>query len=1276
VNEGIAMADPQFVQVDKSSVYEVPPAFGRAWSGYLLAAGIAPQAGPIPLKKSYDAGPGAFPFGHYLFAQTRPAALDIDPVGFAQALQGMLVALNVTSSNRAIAWLRLIDGQLNAIANHLRFTQGLGAIWVNQVNLNIDLGVNFIFAVNVQASLGYDDGRHRLQAYTQTAQIVDFSSLDNNPSGLGITPNGAYFQAFLPLVGDQNGCFTMNATMYMPQAQTFFQTGLQFLHVAANSGDPAARMRFAIFKNPVGNRALLGAIDPLDRLNASLSDADLTAGLMRTGFVFADAAPLPSAFATVEGKPVSLVPQGGGSGLVRGAGGLAFVEYRTGGGRYYQLAPVGDYALAVAGVAPATPGQRLLPGLFGSEYITFTTAAAPGDDATTPDLLRWRQQQPAYAPIYPFEPASLDDPSSGALVARLVGSAPLSATESYPTRTSWASIVAGSQSAAIGYSAQPAGAPLYAASATRPAALPASEGADLLGSAPPVAAFPTAPDFAVPLAPFRGLDPTVSGADAGRFESQILSPTRKALITPYAKAAMRAHRAAASARAAPPPTITATTPQGLLAEVPADGHGAYRKVTLASPIDRATAPDFAFCSLTEALTDALQTNQLFLVAVNNAELGAPVSWRPGQPRTDCGAGDAAQFLNAIDIAGWTFVANVGQGALPTNYRNVLILKFCSGSLRERLNNPNQWSAAEVFSQLAGAGASGSFATLGLTGLATWLQAFVDDGIAKANGPDAQQAALYANFKSLMTDPNWNGFIVLEADLPLWALPAQIAGIGAGIDLQQFVGHHFGSTVSRIKSDNGALSIDGGSSLFGLIDYVDPRYAQNLASGAYPESPIPIAKANGYGFVVLQLQALFAQAKLKIFRSRIQLSLDALFGSPIVSTTFAGAGQAIPALVLDGSALTQNGQTVYVFEQTQRYVFIPDSMALNAIAVTRVQFNTLGVDADLRVNSRFLIWGNFDFVLMTKSASEGTAASPFDFLSFGSAPMQSDALGQGLAFANLQIQMSYDEAIPDVIDFTFAPNALAFDVASSQARADSLYNGFALQVTDFIAAPDGKKPADYGFLPVLPTGVAINQLQGPWYAIKYKLDMGGPGALVSAAGFSSSFATAWAPAGRKGSGFPQVFAGLSLPGAAPAASVFSLQGVLKLSTGPIKLDYALGAGSDKRYYTLALEDIGLKILGIVKLPPSANIKFFLFGDPAGKGSLGWWAAYVADDAGDYFKSSSQRLALDAAPAPLELEDLGVETTAETGAITDILGARATEIERIGRRHPGHHHDFER
>ena len=54
-----------------------------------------------------------------------------------------------------------------------------------------------------------------------------------------------------------------------------------------------------------------------------------------------------------------------------------------------------------------------------------------------------------------------------------------------------------------------------------------------------------------------------------------------------------------------------------------------------------------------------------------------------------------------------------------------------------------------------------------------------------------------------------------------------------------------------------------------------------------------------------------------------------------------------------------------------------------------------------------------------------------------------------------------------------------------------------------------------------------------------------------------------------------------------------------------------------FYCLRLDDIAIKIFGIVKLPPDANIQFFLFGDPKSTGSTGWYAAYVD-------QSSSQSL----------------------------------------------------
>ncbi|MEL6133377.1 MAG: hypothetical protein AAFR59_08455, partial [Bacteroidota bacterium] len=70
---------------------------------------------------------------------------------------------------------------------------------------------------------------------------------------------------------------------------------------------------------------------------------------------------------------------------------------------------------------------------------------------------------------------------------------------------------------------------------------------------------------------------------------------------------------------------------------------------------------------------------------------------------------------------------------------------------------------------------------------------------------------------------------------------------------------------------------------------------------------------------------------------------------------------------------------------------------------------------------------------------------------------------------------------------------------------------------------------------------------------------------------------------------------------------SLQGVLKLAIGTLKLEYV----EAQKSYLLTLSDIALKFLGLLSLPPGGTTNFLLFGNPtegATAKSLGWYAAY--------------------------------------------------------------------
>jgi hypothetical protein len=354
----------------------------------------------------------------------------------------------------------------------------------------------------------------------------------------------------------------------------------------------------------------------------------------------------------------------------------------------------------------------------------------------------------------------------------------------------------------------------------------------------------------------------------------------------------------------------------------------------------------------------------------------------------------------------------------------------------------------------------------------------------------------------------------------------------------------------------------------------------------------------------------------------------MFGSP-VTAAYGSTGRA-PAtgVVLRGSYQSQGGKDAYVFEQDATTVFTLNDGALQAVAVTRAQFDTLGETgsgADATTASRFLMWGNLDFAALV----DNTGKAVFDALSFGSDPGTEPAkLGQGLSFSNLKIDMSFPTATPHATTFGFDASGLAFDLATSTPRDGSMFDSLELQVDSFRAAPAGKRLPDYGYLNV---GAPVNlaSFDGQWFGVVYKLTLGSPGALVAKAGFESRLIVGWAPAtpvaGSTDAGPTySVVTGILLPGAAPGAKLISLQGVLKLSIDSIQLlrqEVVNHPGQEA--FVLQLRGVGLKFLGVAKLPPGATIDFFLFGALEASGSLGWYAAYRKE-------ASQEVAALEAGP----------------------------------------------
>lgn len=311
----------------------------------------------------------------------------------------------------------------------------------------------------------------------------------------------------------------------------------------------------------------------------------------------------------------------------------------------------------------------------------------------------------------------------------------------------------------------------------------------------------------------------------------------------------------------------------------------------ALPIDEPTTPsdtvvlarsmggvNFGFENLTPEMQNLFETKQLMAVIVNPAQLGTP---RPSANAPQPPAGTPV-FDRDVVIADWGMTAAVGDAANATAYANILILKYGTGALLDLVAKPDTWASSRDFSLVPDGGSADS-----LLGLSSFLQAYLKDAIEAAGNGNT----LYEAFAAIVQDPGWRGFIVLAADVDPSGFPDQIKGLIAGIDFHQFRAHHFGATSSRVVAPGSPEALDVPSSLFGLIDYQLPAFRDNFTAAGAPDMPLPLPS----GFEVLDLRALFGNAALVDFCSRVRL-----------------AGQGI---VLNGTYQRQGSTGVYVFEQS-------------------------------------------------------------------------------------------------------------------------------------------------------------------------------------------------------------------------------------------------------------------------------------------------------------------------------------------------------------------------
>ncbi len=363
-------------------------------------------------------------------------------------------------------------------------------------------------------------------------------------------------------------------------------------------------------------------------------------------------------------------------------------------------------------------------------------------------------------------------------------------------------------------------------------------------------------------------------------------------------------------------------------------------------------------------------------------------------------------------------------------------------------------------------------------------------------------------------------------------------------------------------------------------------------------------SSAYGFKVLKLTVLFANSAIVAFASKAELLANQLFGEAV-----ALSGPYGNVLDFTGAYLKNpDGTGSYLFSNSDVNVFaLPSSAVFDRIVVSRAQFVTLSPASGANVknvSTKFLFAGTIGFQPLPG----------FDVLSFGTAPGATPPAG--LAYSNLSVDMDFDVDIPSYKTFRFDIGALAFDVATSRARPDSLYAHFPLKLTGLVGGGADTRPDKANYMPVDTPLTGGGGIGDSWYALTFSLNLGTPGALAAQIGFDAGFVAAWSPSGK---GALDAYVGLSIPGVKGGKRSISLQGVLTLAFGDIGF---IVSGTS---YILELRTITLSLLSLT-FPPTGQTSILLFGDPKGsdRETLGWYAGY-AKSAGNQQKTTSPQLA---------------------------------------------------
>lgn len=863
----------------------------------------------------------------------------------------------------------------------------------------------------------------------------------------------------------------------------------------------------------------------------------------------------------------------------------------------------GDFTISTNGGSTQSEfSTMLLCGLSGTETISFNESA----ETELRDRISFYPNKSAYAPWFDTDKKDEIQPENKQLLI-----------DKYTT--SWALIKKGlnSQKPANNYFSQPVQAPLF-----EPGKNWGSLDYAEVPSADLAALNPTLND-GFPMAPSATVQPIKklikkriilkdTSAVFNLFEIEVLNPSRKQVISQFHKEYLQSvnkqrknsllKRVAADD--CPVGNLT-TTPQGFLVNLNTD-KTAWKCLTLAnndcSGVETAQLPlrfkGIDIQNSDTGLQSAFQTSEQFLVISDPTKPDNPAVL---QYYID-------HFQNQINIADWPFLLDIAhqnkQNNTDAEFTNIMIFKFCNKSVEERIKDSEQWTDATVFNQ-----------EKQIPRLIKWIETYIETARKaigdSSNENESPQNKGFKQFIKLVSDPLWQGVLVLQVTLNPESLPAEIKAIMSGINPAGFAAHHFGIEANQIKTtDKQQLDVNFKSSLFGMISYFNPIYLA-YQNGTIPRPKIYPEAPGDYDFQVLDLQILFANSLVADFHATIQLSFNTIFDEVILRETAASESAIYSnSVVMNGQYDKKNGNISYTFSVAQPNTLELSSTAIDAVTITGIELSTVEEnsstdgkvtkDENPLMTTRFTLSGKLKF----------KEIGDFDLFSYDS-----------LSFDNLILDMKFSLNDVNPLDrtpnktFFFNPCNVSFSKSNSKARLGSLVQHFPIELKNLmyhnpeIAFEEHQttNPESLGFMRVeapLPTAPVSDY----WYALRFNLNLGSLGALASTVGFEASLILAWCP----GAVNNQTHIYVKMPFSGGGGG-FSIEGVLKFEIGSILFF------SDPviHQYAMIFTQVGVSLLG-KKLPPSGSTVLYLFGNPdnpaateSSTSNLAWFGAYKQD-----------------------------------------------------------------